>query len=281
MEELTGTVEHIIFNNESNGFTVAKLQEIDKPQTTCVVGNMGKVQPGETLICEGSWITHSQYGKQFSITNYAIKAPSDLIGIQKYLESGLVKGIGPTYAEKIVKKFGIDTLDIIENAPNKLLEIEGLGKKKIKAIKECWNEQRFIREVMIFLRSVDVTPAFAQKIYQKYGNDSIRKVKENPYQLAKEVFGIGFKIADKVANKMGFEKTSEKRIEAGIEYTLWELTNFGHTCFPIDEFIIAANKTLEVEIDLIEKVLNTLIKNKAVIRLLSYSFIYPFSIRLR
>lgn len=265
MEELTGTVESIVFTNETNGFTVAKIKEPKKNSLTYVVGNMGSIQPGETLLCEGQWLSHPNYGKQFSVSNFAIKAPCDLIGIQKYLESGLIKGIGPVYAEKIIKKFGIDTLDIIENATHRLLEIEGIGKKKINKIKKCWDEQKFIREVMIFLRSYDITPAFAQKIYKQYGNESIRKVKDNPYQLAKEVFGIGFKIADKIALKMGFEKISPKRIEAGIEYTLWELTNFGHTCYPKDNFFLEAEKILEVEKKAIEKVLEELILNKVII----------------
>lgn len=266
MEELTGTVESIVFSNEISGFTVARIKEEKKNKSTCIVGNIGSIQPGETILCEGSWTIHPNYGKQFVITNYTIKAPSDVVGIQKYLESGLVEGVGPVYAEKIVKKFGVDTLDIIENATYRLLEIEGIGKKRIKKIKKCWDEQKFIREVMIFLRSLDITPAFAQKIFQKYGSDSIRQVKDNPYQLAKEVVGIGFKIADSIAKKMGLEKSSEKRVESGIEYALWELTNAGHTCYPIQEFLSEAEKILEVDKELIEKVLNNLIQNEVIIK---------------
>ncbi len=260
MDELSGYVENIVFTNDENGFTVAKLKESHKKTLTCIVGNMASVQPGESLLCQGEWANHPTFGKQFIVNSFIAKAPCDVIGIQKYLESGLVKGIGPVYAKKIVEKFGAETLDVIDKDPYRLTEVDGIGQKRIEKIRLCWNDQKQIREVMIFLRGHDVSPSFAQKIYKKYGNDSIKIVKDNPYQLSKEVFGIGFKIADRIARKMGFDLLSEKRIEAGIEFALWELSNYGHTCYPKNELLEEIKKILEVDADLILKVLDRQVK---------------------
>lgn len=266
MEEISGCIENIVFVNEENDFTVAKIKEKNKKELTCIVGNLSSIAPGETIQCQGTWMSHSQYGSQFKVSAFTIKAPSDVVGIQKYLESGLVKGIGPVYAKKIVEKFGVETLDIIETDPFRLMEVGGIGEKRVRKIKTCWDEQKSIRDVMIFLRSYDVTPAFAQKIFKHYGNQSILKIKENPYQLAKDVVGIGFKIADTIATKLGIGKDSEKRIAAGLEYSLWELANLGHTCFPKEEFIEEARKILDVEEKTIKNVLESLIIKKEIIQ---------------
>ncbi|NGX35727.1 MAG: ATP-dependent RecD-like DNA helicase [Candidatus Anoxychlamydiales bacterium] len=266
METIQGYIEYITFFNPDNGFLVAKFQEKQKKDLTTVIGIMPSVQPGEALSIEGDWKNHPHFGNQFEIKSFIVEIPSDIVGIQKYLESGLVKGIGPVYAEKIVKKFKEKTLDIIDENANRLLEIEGIGPKRVEMISKNWNDQKIIRQVIIFLRTHAISAAYAQKIYKIYGNASIDKVKENPYILAKDITGIGFKIADNIAEKLGIEKTSPLRIASGLEYVLFELTSAGHTCYPIDTFLSIAQKTLEVDVDIIQKTLNGLILNGQIIK---------------
>jgi exodeoxyribonuclease V alpha subunit len=266
MDEITGYIENILFVNEENGFTVAKLKEKNKKELTCIVGTMSSISPGENITCKGEFSFHTIYGKQFIVSEYSIKLPSDVIGIQKYLESGLIKGIGPIYAKRIIEKFQEKTLDVIEKNPEKLLNVEGIGKKRIETIKICFKEQKEIRDIIIFLKSFDISPTLAQKIYKRYGNESIFKLRENPYQLSREIFGIGFKIADSIAKKMGFNKTSKKRVEAGIEYTFLELAGQGHTCFPENNLLIFSKNILEVEENLISEVLEEMIKEEKIVR---------------
>lgn len=259
MEKISGTIEQIVFSSPDTGFCVAKL---NAEETITVVGQMPYLQPGETISCQGEWIKHAKFGKQFSVKEYSIQRPCDVDAIQKYLESGLIKGIGPAYAKKIVKTFGKETLKIIDESPDRLFEIEGIGKKKVDTIKNSWDEQRSIRDVMIFLRSCGVTPAYAQKIFKVYGTESIEKVRENPYRLAKDVFGIGFKMADQIASQLGIEATSNKRVDAGIEHVLWELVGDGNTCFPKQEFTEMSHVMLGVEKDLVEQRVDHLIKEE-------------------
>ncbi|HSX10776.1 MAG TPA: ATP-dependent RecD-like DNA helicase [Chlamydiales bacterium] len=263
-ESLSGYVDAIVFAQAENGFTVARLKEPKKRDLTVIVGYMPALQAGENVVCKGTWKNHPSHGRQFEVSEFTVESPSDVLGIQKYLESGLVKGIGPVYAKKIVDKFGSDTLDVIDKTPHRLLEVEGLGKKKVNQLKECWEEQRSIREVMVFLRAHGASPGYAQKIYKQYGDESIAKVKENPYQLAKEVFGIGFKMADAIALKLGFALHSPERLAAGIEFVLWEMTNEGHTCFPIVDFVPIAMGMLGVESALIEAAIKDLINKQLI-----------------
>jgi len=266
MEEISGYIEDIIFSSSENGFTVAKFKEEKQNELICIVGTLLSVQPGEALLLKGEWKKHPQFGKQFEIASYEVTSPSTLVGIQKYLESGLIKGIGPVYAKKIIDFFGLDTLDIIDEKPDRLIEIPGIGKKKVETIKTCWLEQKSVRDVMIFLRTYGVSPAYAQKIYKRYEDKSIELVKENPYRLAKDIFGIGFKIADSIAERMGFEKTSAFRIDAGIEFTLWELSSDGHTCIPEEKLTLASATILDVDTDLIDRHINQMVKEQKVIR---------------
>jgi exodeoxyribonuclease V alpha subunit len=249
MEQIIGHIERITFQNDETGFTVAQLQEAGRSETTCIVGSMPTLQPGETVRCFGEWKRHLIHGRQFTVSKYTTEAPADVIGIKKYLGSGLIKGIGRAYAGRIVEAFGTDTLRVIDETPERLQEIPGLGGKRIESIKLCWIEQKSIRDVMVFLQTYGVSPAYAQKIFKKYGADAIKKVKENPYNLAKEIHGIGFKTADTIAQKMGIAKDSKERIEAGIEYTLSELANDGHVCYPSDELATEAGKILECDSD--------------------------------
>ena len=265
LDSIKGHVEVIIFVQPDNGFTVARLKEAHKKELTVIVGYLPSIQPGEMIVCKGMWKIHPSHGKQFEVSDCQVEIPCDLVGIQKYLESGLVRGIGPVFAKKIVDRFGIDTLKVIDEMPDRLLEISGLGKGKKEKIVECWNQQRSIRKVMIFLRAHGVSPAFAQKIFKAYGDQSIEKVSSNPFQLAKDIFGIGFKTADALAQKLGLPLHSPERISAGIQYVLWELTNDGHTCYPQKELIPAVKAMLEVEIELIETQLNLLCQKKELI----------------
>lgn len=251
LEEIFGYVERITFHNPDNGFTIAHLKEARKADLTCIVGTMPTIQPGETLRCFGEWKTHLIHGRQFSVTRCTSEAPADIVGIKKYLGSGLIKGIGPVFAGRIVDKFGIDTLNIIDKDPQQLLDLPGLGKKKLDLIINCWDEQRSIREVMIFLQSHGISPGFAQKIFKIYGSESIAKVKENPYHLARDIKGIAFKTADTIAQTLGITKDSPYRIDAAIEYMLMELSGEGHVCFPKTEFLLAAEQMTEVPQDAI------------------------------
>lgn len=245
MEQICGYIERLTFHNSENGYTVAQLKLSAREELICLVGIMPGIQPGETVRCFGQWKNHLVHGRQFELANFRVEAPADIVGIRKYLGSGLIKGIGPKYASRIVDLFGTDTLNIIENEPEKLLEVSGLGTKRLEKIKVCWKDQRSIRDVMVFLQTYEVSPAFAQKIFKTYGSQSIAKVKENPYTLARDIFGIGFKTADLLAQKMGIARDSSQRLDAGIEYVLSQLSNEGHVCYPTDEFLIEAEKSLE------------------------------------
>ena len=276
MEELKGNVDSIVYIQPENGFTVARLKIPGKKELTTIVGQLPSLQPGETIACSGEWKFHPAHGRQFEITDYTVEMPSDLAGIQKYLESGLVKGIGPSFAKKIVDRFGADTLKVIEEMPERLYEVQGLGGKKIDKLKECWKEQRSIRDVMLFLRTHGVSPAYAQKIYKAYGEKSIEKVQQNPYDLAKDVFGIGFRLADQVAIKLGFALHSSERLAAGIQHIFWELSGDGHTCYPEKDFIPIAEKTLEVGFSLVEKEINNLVGKGTVVRKGDLLWLGPF-----
>lgn len=274
MEEIFGYVENIVFAGES--FTVARLKEPRKQELTCIVGPLPSLQPGETIRCLGEWKHHPQYGRQFVVQEFESKEPSDLLGIQKYLESGLIKGIGPTYAERIVNHFGIDTLKIIDADPRRLSEIPGIGPKRIDMIKSCWHEQKGIREVMVFLQAHGITTGFAQKIFKAYGEQSIQKVKEDPFALARDIGGIGFKIADQIAQKIGIPPSSATRIQAGIEHMLWELSEDGHTCFPEADLKVAAAAMLRVEEDLVNENIQTSVRDGGLIRDRDLIWLKPF-----
>lgn len=244
-DEIYGFVENIVYASDT--FTVARLKEPRKAELTCIVGQLPSLQPGETVRCKGAWKHHPQHGPQFEVISFESHQPSDLLGIQKYLESGLIKGIGPVYAERIVKKFGLDTLKIIDEKPRRLFEIEGIGKKRAELIQSCWQQQKSVREVMIFLRAHGISPAFAQKIYRAYGDKSIEKVKDDPFSLARDIHGIGFKIADGIAKALGMPEDSQTRIDAAIEHILWELSNDGHVCYPEKELAHEVSEALQLD----------------------------------
>lgn len=265
MEEIYGYVERITFQNPETGYTVAQLQVPRRKDLACVVGIMPALQPGETVRCHGQWKRHLVHGQQFEATAHRVEAPADIKGIEKYLGSGLIKGIGPAYAKRIVDKFGVLTLEVIDKNPEQLRDISGIGEKRAEKIKICWQEQKSIREVMIFLQSHQVSPVYAQKIFKTYGDKSIQKVKENPYHLARDIFGIGFKMADKIAAAMGIEKSSPKRIDSGIEYVLSELSNEGNVCFPAQPFVKESESILEAPPELIQERIHILYGERRIV----------------
>lgn len=244
---LFGYIDSVVYHNAENGYTVAQLIEAKKSKKCCIVGHLSSINPGETVRCFGSWKRHLAYGWQFDVKEVRSELPADVEGIRRYLGSGLIKGIGKTYAGRIVERFGQETLRVIDEKPEDLKEIEGIGPKRLEKITTCWRDQKSIREVMIFLQAHGVTPAFAQKIFKRYGNNSIKTITENPYQLARDINGIGFKMADALAEKMGITKDSPRRIEAGIEYVLNEASGNGHVCYPLDTFLQEAQAMLETK----------------------------------
>ena len=234
-EQLRGTLERIVYTNEENHYTVAALMPEGQRETVAIVGNLAGIQCGETLELEGDWTFHRQFGRQFKVSKYQTVLPSNVTGIKKYLGSGLIKGIGPKYAERIVKKFGEKTFEVIDQFSGKLRDVEGIGPQRARQIKEAWNAQRAIREVMIFLQSYGVGASHAAKIYKLYGDQSIEVVKKNPFRLAEDVYGIGFKTADQIAHNIGIPSDSSFRIRAGIKHVLQTVQDEGHTCFPHEQ----------------------------------------------
>jgi exodeoxyribonuclease V alpha subunit len=247
LTDISGQIERITFINEENGYTVAKIKTRGHQHLVTVVGILMNPLPGEELDMQGEWSSHPKYGKQFKIVEYKTKVPASVYGIRKYLGSGLIKGLGPVMAGRIVDKFGKRTLDVIEHTIDQLTEVQGIGKKRIAMIAKAWSAQRDIRDVMLFLQTYGVSAGYATKIYQKYGNRSIKIVKHNPYRLATDIFGIGFLTADQIAAKLGFEKTSAVRVEAGILFVLHQLSDEGHVYYPYENLISKCCQILDAD----------------------------------
>ncbi|MBF0120577.1 MAG: ATP-dependent RecD-like DNA helicase [Desulfobacterales bacterium] len=251
MVEIQGYIERITYNSEETGFTVFKVKAQGQSDLVSVVGTMISPMPGEVIHMKGEWIRHPKYGEQFKILQYKTLIPATVNGIRKYLGSGLIKGIGPVMASRIVDIFGEKTLDVIENETGKLSLVEGIGEKRIEMIRAAWEEQKEIREVMIFLQAHGVSSTYATKIFKHYGDNSISVVKENPYRLASDIMGIGFITADKIAQKLGFEKNTSFRVEAGILYVLNKIAEDGHVYYPYEKLIDETIEMLEVEKELV------------------------------
>ncbi len=245
--ELKGTIERIIYENEHNNYKVFSLKSPGFKQPITVVGYLLPITPGEDIEVSGEWRRHKEYGKQFLAKTCRTIAPTTEAGILKYLSSGLIKGIGKEYARRLVSKFGEQTLDIIENQPKKLLTVNGIGQKRYHAIIEAWRQQRAIRDIMLFLYSVNIGSSLAMKIFKKYGADSISLVKANPYQLAVDIKGIGFKIADSIAAKLGLSQDSPDRIKAALVHCLNDAAADGHTMMPQAELLAKAKELLELD----------------------------------
>jgi exodeoxyribonuclease V alpha subunit len=249
---IEGVLERITYANEENGYTVARVDTgRGSGDLLTVVGSLLGAQPGESLRMEGRWGSHPQYGKQFTVENYTTVLPATVQGIRRYLGSGLIKGIGPRIAERIVDHFGVETLDIIEQKPSRLIEVPGLGPKRTRLIGTAWEEQKAIKEVMIFLQGVGVSTSIAVRIYKKYENASISVVKNQPYRLAADVWGIGFLTADRIAQAVGIPRDSPERVMAGLQYALSQSTDQGHCYLPEDRLIADAVKLLQVDTGLV------------------------------
>lgn len=265
METLQGILERIVYENPDTGYTVGRLSARDHPELITVVGNLASINPGESLLLQGQWVDNAKYGRQFQIEKYETILPANVVGLRKYLGSGLIKGIGPKMAALIVRKFGMDTMDVIENEPEKLARVPGIGRKRVQIIKEAWETQREIKNVMLFLQSHDVSTGHAAKIYKTYGNDAILMVTENPYRLADDIYGIGFVTADTIAQKLGIDKDAPQRVHAGIKYVLSQKADDGHVFQHRDELIEACQTMLEQEPEAIEEGISVLIEEAEII----------------
>jgi len=264
-QRISGVIERITFVNNENGYTVAKMKSRGYYDLITIVGNMPSVSVGAIVSLKGEWKVDSKYGRQFVVTAFEERLPATAAGIEKYLGSGLIKGIGPVNAKRIVKIFKEDTLRVIEEEPDLLLQVDGIGPKRVEMIKKAWEEQKEVKNIMIFLQSHGVSTAYGVKIYKTYGNDSIKVVQENPYQLADDIWGIGFKTADRIAQNMGYDFQSYERIRSGILYALNQLSNDGH-CFAYRRQLVEeAYKLLEVEVESVESAIDNMLKEGSLI----------------
>jgi len=257
-------VARITYVSEESQYVVARLDVPGKADPVTIVGTMVSLTPGETLRLHGRWSHHPKYGEQFKVDRYESIVPATIAGIQKYLGSGMIKGIGPVFAKRLVEAFGEGTLKVIEETPGRLAEVEGIGPIRQQRITTAWAEQREIREVMLFLQGHGVSPAFAVKIFKAYGQAAISTVRENPYRLARDIRGIGFKTADKIARELGIPADSPLRAAAGILHTLNELTDEGHVYVPEAELLRAAEEALEIPAALLPDALATLAADEGV-----------------
>jgi exodeoxyribonuclease V alpha subunit len=264
LSKIRGQVERIIFSNDETGFTIAKVRVPGKQDPVTVAGALPGVSPGEILELLGGWTNHPRFGRQFKAVAFQSVLPATASGIEKYLGSGLIKGIGPVMASRLVRVFGEETLTIIEAHPERLEEVQGIGEKRVRMIRVAWEAQREIREVMIFLQGHGVSSTYAVRIYRHYGQKAIRVVRENPYRLAADIFGIGFKTADKIAANLGIDRCSDIRAEAGILYVLGELADEGHVYYPYEPLIEKCRQVLEAEKEIIVKGLARLFEDRRI-----------------
>ena len=262
---MEGAVARITYVSEESQYVVARLDVLGKPEPVTIVGTVLSLTPGETLRVHGRWSHHPKYGEQFRVERYESIVPATINGIQKYLGSGMIKGIGPVFAKRLVEAFGEETLKLIEETPGRLAEVDGIGPIRQQRITAAWAEQREIREVMLFLQGHGVSPAYAVKIFKAYGQAAIATVRENPYRLARDIRGIGFKTADKIARELGIPVDSPLRAAAGILHTLNELTDEGHVYIPEAELLRTAEKTLEIPAALLPDALAALTAEEAVV----------------
>ena len=262
MPIIFGLLERISYHNEENDFVVAKLREKEKKELTTIVGNLSGINPGESLKLTGKWVQNKRFGEQFQVETFEVTVPATLLGIQKYLASGLIKGIGSIMSERIVEKFGLHTLEVIEKKPERLSEVEGIGPKRISMIIKAWVEQKEIKEIMIFLQGHGVSAAYSAKIYKQYGDQSIEIVRENPYRLAHDIYGVGFMTADKIAQNLGIDRNSLIRAKAGLIYILNQLTEEGHVYYPESQLIHKAKEILSVDEEIVMLAVRELSKEK-------------------
>jgi exodeoxyribonuclease V alpha subunit len=266
-ETLEGTLERFVFRSPSSTWVVARLARADKPgDLVTIVGNLAGLEIGIGVRLHGKWQTDKKYGEQFRVETYQTLTPSTLLGIEKYLSSGFLPGVGPETAKRIVAKFGLDTLDVLAQAPERLREVGGIGPAKIEKIRAKWQEQRELQDVMVFLQGHGVSPAFAWRIYKRYGAQTIPLVRENPYRLALDVWGIGFRSADQLAQRLGIGRESPARAEAGLLHVLGEMVEEGHVHAPEHELLAQAEKALEIAPEILGPAIDRLTEARRFVR---------------
>lgn len=276
MEKIKCTIERITFQNPENGYSVlqASIKGFREEQT--IVGTFHEVTVGAVLTVEGNWRVDKRYGRQFAAESWSEEMPADIIGIEKYLGSGLVKGIGPKFAKQIVSHFGLETFEVIETDIDRLLEVPGIGKGRVSKIKESWEKQKDVKDIMVFLQGHGVSSTYAAKIYKQYGKDSIEKVQGNPYCLADDIWGIGFKTADSIAEKLGYEKNDLRRCRSGILYTLSKLSEDGHVYSEREQLVKSAKELLQADEEHIVQALDQMIEAEDLILDDEALFLPPF-----
>ena len=255
-EVLAGLIERVTFHNSENGFCVLRIKARGHRDLVTVVGHAATISPGEWVTVSGDWTNDRTHGQQFKARFLRTSAPTSIDGIEKYLGSGMIRGIGPVYAKKMVKAFGEKVFDIIEAEPGRLREVTGIGAVRAKRITDAWADQKIVREIMVFLHSNGVGTARAVRIFKTYGSDAVQVMTENPYRLARDIRGIGFKTADAIAMKLGIEKTAMIRVRAGVSYALTEAMDEGHCGLPTDELLPLAGVLLEIPKELIKTALD-------------------------
>ena len=257
-EIVEGTIERIVFSGGGGEFTVARLVREGAAEPVTVVGSLLGLPQGARLRLRGSYENNPRFGRQFRVQSYTELSPETLVGIRRYLGAGLVKGIGPQFASRIVERFGIRTLEILDAQPERIREVPGIGPSRAQAIQEAWTAQRRLREVMVFLQGYGVSPAFAARIYKRYGAAAVARVRENPFRLAFDVWGIGFLSADRLATALGIARDSDARVQAGVRHVLDQAGGLGHVYLPRSRLVEEAAKLLEVEPRLVEAAVDSL-----------------------
>ena len=264
-EPLSGLVERVTFHSPDTGFCVLRVKVRGHRDLVTVLGSAASIQPGEFIQASGRWDQHREHGMQFRTTFLTVMPPSSLDGIEKYLGSGMIRGIGPHFAKKLVTAFGEEVFDVIETAPQRLSTLDGIGPKRVERITAGWADQKAIREIMVFLQSHGVGTSRAVRIYKTYGADAIPLVSENPYRLARDITGIGFLTADQIAETLGIEKTAMIRARAGLAYTLTEAVSEGHCGLPVDDLLPMAEKLLEIPADILREALHQELQDDTVV----------------
>ena len=264
-EVLAGLVERVTFHNAENGFCVLRIKARGHRDLITVVGHAAVIAAGEWVTASGEWVNDRTHGQQFKSRFMRTSAPTSIEGIEKYLGSGMIRGIGPVYAKKLVRAFGEKVFDVIEAEPDRLREVTGIGPMRAKRITGAWAEQKIVREIMVFLHSHGVGTARAVRIFKTYGADAVQVMTENPYRLARDIRGIGFKTADAIAMRLGIEKTAMIRVRAGISYALTEAMDEGHCGLPTEELTPLAVELLEVPAELIQTALDLELAERTVI----------------
>src|ERR1700752_5273817 len=264
-EVLAGLGDRVTFHNSENGFCVLRVKARGQRDPITVIGHAAMVSAGEFVQASGSWINDRTHGVQFRASFLKATAPTTIEGIEKYLGSGMIRGIGPVYAKKLVRAFGEAVFEVIAEEPDRLREVSGIGPKRALRSIAGWAEQQVIREIMLFLHSNGVGTSRAVRIYKTYGAEAVQLISENPYRLARDIRGIGFRTADQIATKLGIEKTALIRVRAGISFALAEAMNDGHCGLPLEELVALTRELLEVPAELVDTALGLELRDGTVI----------------